>query len=149
MTEHATFVNSTELQYSDTDSKGNKYTLCYSDGPYIEYEANKKNTSFPRTVSYSLFQDEKTATTLIHVTNPFEDNVTTMRFYHTPAIFTRNSPIHLGDVSKYGSNDWGNAQTMCENYAHPDLCAILDWLKNSICPAADMTMADFGYPMYE
>lgn len=151
MTEHGTLVDGTILQYSDTDTGGNKYTLYYNPNKieqcrwYVEYEP-AKGILYSRYVWLTLFGGEKSEEVWITFTSQ-SGNQTRMAYYHTLDSFTRNAPVEFGETYCTDSSD--NAQSLCEQSAQLDLCKILDWLKNSFCPATDMTMADFGYPMYE
>ena len=158
MTEHGTLADGTILQYTDTDSSGNRFTLIYDPSRakqarwYIDYE-NSDKTSFKRSVrNLSLFDFDGSMSTYIKVVNVSDPErpTTEMPFWHNVSDFTRNSPVVLGDPSEYFSTEWwGTTRTMCEDYAQPDLCVILDWLKNEFCPTANMRMSDFGYGSYK
>lgn len=158
LTEHGTLVNGSVLQYTDTDSDGNKFTLIYDPSRakqarwYINYE-NSNNSQFSRSIrKLSLFATGTSADAYIRVDQigGQEPDTTEMIFWHTPANFMRNSPVVLGDVSEYTSTTWwGVTRNLCENYAQTDLCIILDWLQNSFCQEANMKMTDFGYDAYK
>ena len=162
LTEHGTLVGGTCLQYSSTDKSGTKFTLCY-DTNYVEklrwrVEYSTKDSS-GRTVitTLYLFPDDKEASSHISVfgLGKYEDYYRSLEFYHDPAKFTKNSPIEIGELSgstvhvpdaeKTLISEILALNTICEDRAQGSLCSVLDWLKNSFCPAANMSMSDFGY----
>lgn len=165
LTEHGTLVDGTCLQYSGTDKSGTKYTLSY-DTSYVDklrwqVQCSTKDAS-GRTIITQLFlfydRNKAMAQISVHGSGAFDDYYRTLEFYHDPAIFTKNSPIEHGDLN--GSTvhvpDSDEAlikevlalNTICEDRAQGGLCSVLDWLKNSFCPAANMSMSDFGYDKY-
>ena len=163
--EHGTLVEGTRLQYSDTDKSGAKFTLCY-DTNYVDklrWQVQHSTTdSSGRTIitTLYLFYNSNKSLSVISVcgSGAFEDYYRLLDYFHNPAKFTRNSPIEIGDFSGSTVNI-DNAESnliaeitemnnICEDNTQTSLCLILDWLKDSFCPTANMTMSDFGYDNY-
>lgn len=148
MTEHGTVTGGTVLEYYDYNDTG-RYTLIYDPSRpeqcrwYIDYSG--KTGLFSHSISYAaLFPKDDTATTLLTVSDQYNET-TGIEFSYTPSTFTRNSPVVYERFTS-GSTYYVNR---CKIHAQRDLRTVLDWLQNSFCPAAGMTMADFGYPMYK
>lgn len=165
LTEHGTLVDGTILQYSETDSNGNEFILRYNTN-YVESLRWQVSCStkddLGRTVitTLYLFPDDKEASSHISVfgLGKYEDYYRSLEFYHDPAKFTKNSPIEIGELSgstvhvpdaeKTLISEILALNTICEDRAQGSLCSVLDWLKNSFCPAANMSMSDFVYEKY-
>lgn len=163
--EHGTLVDGTCLQYSETDKSGAMITLCY-DTNYADkfrWHVQRSTTdSSGRTIitTLYLFYDSNKSPSAISVcgSGPFEDYYRTLEYFHNPVNFTRNSPIEIGDFggSTVNIDNAGPDLTseiiemniICKDNTQASLCLILDWLKDSFCPTADMTMSDFGYDNY-
>lgn len=165
LSEHGTLVDGTCLQYSGTDKNGTKFSLCY-DTSYVEklrwhVHYSTKDTS-GRTIITTLFLFNDSDKSLAHISvygsGAFDDYYRTLEYFHNPAIFTINSPIEHGELdgSTVHVPDSGEAlikeiltlNDICEDRAQKSLCLILDWLKNSFCTTAKMSMSDFGYDNY-
>lgn len=165
LTEHGTLVGGTCLQYSKTDVNGDRFILCY-DTNYVEklrwqVQYSTKDTS-GRTIITTLFLFNDSDKSLAHISvygsGVFDDYHRTLEYFHDPAMFTKNSPIDIGELS--GSTvhvpDSEEAlikevltlNTICEDHAQKSLCLVLDWLKESFCHTAKMSISDFGYDNY-
>ena len=163
LTEHGTLVGGTCLQYSSTDESGIKFTLCYDtvlgNSFYVNY-ATKDNYGRTITTKLFLFADGKEAYSHISVygIGKYSDYYRSLEYSHNPAIFTKNSPIERGELSgstvhvpdseKALVKEILELNTICEDLAQKNLCAILDWMKESFCQTSNMTMTDFGYNNY-
>jgi hypothetical protein len=177
LTEHGTLVDGTRLQYSETDATGVNFSLCY-DTNYVDshkwYVLYTANDDAGRTVTtrLTLFWRDSNTPAEITVTGSgdFDGYYRSMEFSHDPQRFTNNSPIDIGNYDgstvvrdvfiagqgpatvvddKEGLQDeLDTMDSNCKNLAHGSLCAILDWLKESFGPTANMTMSNFGYDKY-
>ena len=151
MTKHGTWVDSSILQYTDTDSSGNTFALCYDTNKvaqcrwYIKY-IPQRGLLYSRYTLLTLFASEKSEEVWITFTSQ-AGNHTRMAFYHTPDNFTRDQSVEFGET--YYTDPSDNAPSLCEQSAQYDLCNILDWLKKSFCPESNMRMSDFGYNSYK
>lgn len=177
LTEHGTLVGGTCLQYSETDANGDRFILCY-DTNYVEklrwqVQYTTKDAS-GRTINTQLFLfyvgNNSPAEISVHGTGEFDGYYRYMEYSINPQKFTNNSPIAMGNCDgstvvrdvfiagqgpttvvddKEGLQD--ELDTMdreCEDLAQENLCLTLDWLKDSLCPTANMKMSDFGYDKY-
>ena len=176
LTEHGTLVDDTCLQYSGTDASGTKFTLCY-DTEYVEklrwrVQYGINNPARRTTTTLYLFCDfEETFSNItVSGSGAFSGYYRSLEYYHDPTKFTHNSPIEIGeyDGSTVVREVWVPGQGLttkvdpteglqeqldimdnaCRENAQKNLCKILDWLKDSFCPTANMTMTDFGYEKY-
>lgn len=163
LTEHGTLVNGTRLEYSYMYEPGSEITLCYDTAMgnsfYVNYTIKDY---FGRKVitKLFLFSDSKEAPSCISVygIGEYSDYYRSLEYYHAPALFTKNSPIergelggstvHVPDSEKALITEILALNTICEDRAQTSLCRILDWLENTFCPAAKMSMSDFGYEKY-
>ena len=165
LTEHGTLVSGTRLQYFGTNSKGERFSLCYDTNLseksrwYVTYETEHILGYKIETKLFLFSEDSKT---YAHITTSgigdYSDYYRSMEYSHKPKSFTKNSPIEQGELS--GSTvhvpDSDNElvrqihdmNTICENNAQKSLCQVLDWLKESFCSTAKMKMSDFGYGSY-
>ena len=177
LTEHGTLVDGTSLQYSEIDATGVKFSLCYDTNYVDSYKWHVLYTASddagrPVTTRLTLFWRGSNTPAEITVTGSgdFDGYYRSMEFSHDSQRFTDNSPISMGSYDgstvvrdefkadegpttivddKEGLQD--ELDTMdrkCNDLAHGSLCAILDWLKESFCPTANMKMSDFGYDKY-
>ena len=165
LSEHGTLVDGTCLQYSGTDENGAKFLLCY-DTNYVDNLRWRVEYSTIDILGHTintqlfLFYDDTKAVSRIYVygSGTFDDYYCGREYSHKPEKFTKNSPIeeedylgstvNINEVGKDVLSEIYNMNTVCESCAQKNLCMILDWLKNSFCPTAKMSMSDFGYKNY-
>lgn len=165
LTEHGTLVEGTCLKYSEITSKGDRFSLCYDTNRtenrrwYVTYET-EHILGYTIKTELILFWDNEKAPVYITVSgcDSFADYYRSMEYSHRPAVFTKNSPIERGEISgsmihvpdsdKELVRQILDMSAICENNASKNLCLILDWLKDSFCPTAKMSMSNFGYNNY-
>ena len=171
LTEHGTLVDGgTCLQYSEIAANGAEIALYHStpDEWYVTYKV-LDDSGYTVVTRLTLFGNASKAHANITVSGfgDFDAYWRCMEYFHNPKRFTRNSPIEQGAFSgsevrvDVSVNAQGNytivdelasemlmMNSKCEELAHERLCFILDWLKDSFCPTANMTMSDFGYNNY-
>lgn len=165
LTEHGTLVGGTCLQYSETNSKGVRFSLCYDTNRtgnsrwYVTYKTEHISGYTIETKLILFWEKNKTpADITVSGFGSYTDYYRSMEYSHNSKAFTNNSPVETEDF--YGSTvNIDNAEkdliaeiqtmnTICEENAQKSLCFILDWLKESFCSTAKMTMSDFGYDSY-
>jgi hypothetical protein len=177
LTEHGTLVGGTCLQYSATDSSGIKFTLCY-DTNYVEklrwqvqYITSDDSGRTINTQLFLFYDGSKTPVNIsVDGSGCFYGYSRYMEYSINPQNFTNNSPIDMGNcdgstvvrdvfIPGQGSTtvtdnkeglqaELDTMDRICKDRAQKSLCVILDWLENTFCPTANMTMADFGYEKY-
>ena len=177
LTEHGTLVDGTCLQYSETDSYGNEIILCYNTN-YVKdlrWQIRYiKTDSSQRTITTTLFLFSGSKKYLseisVHGFGIFSNYFRSMEYYHIPSTFTKNTPIEqksftgsqvTNDIFISGQgpttvvdntpglqDQLNNMDKICKDNAQQNLCVILDWLKDSLCPTVKMSMSDFGYNKY-
>ena len=165
LTEHGTLVSGTRLQYSGTNSEGERFFLCYDTNRtenrkwYVTYETEHILGYKIETELVLFCEDSKTS---MYITAWGRDNYSEYHrireYSHKPKVFTKNSPIeyedsygstvHVPDAEKNLISEVSALDTICSKNAQKNLCTILDWLKESFCPTAKMKMSDFGYDNY-
>lgn len=166
MTQHGTLVGGTCLQYSDTDESGKEFTLCYDTGYVEKYRWQMRcittdttgHTIITTLYCHPTWPFDRESSISVYGCGKYEDYYRSLQFYHDPEKFTKNSPIECGELggSTVHAPDSEEAlikeiltlNDICEDRAQTNLCLILDWLKNSFCPTAKMSMSDFGYDKY-
>lgn len=177
LTQHGTLVNGTCLEYTGMGKDGTTFSISYNTVFVEAYRWNVWSTSTDssrRTIDTRLvlFGDSKEASCEISVSGSgtFDAYARCLDFYHVPTIFTNKSPIEMGmsdgstvvyEIFKAGQGpvtivddteglqeELNTMDDICYDNAHKNLCEILDWLKDSFCARADMTMSDFGYEKY-
>jgi hypothetical protein len=170
--ENGELINGTRLVYTDNNfslhydtSYAHKLFVTYSVTDYKGYQVETKMPLF--------IEDEKVLAniTLINA----EGFTRGLEYYHTPQHFTNKTPIEHGDTTgdtismadypheyvdgkivvkvpeedKPKIEELEKMNALCEELAHDNLCSILDWLSEKICPSAEMDIADFGYEAYK
>lgn len=174
MLEHGVLVGGTQLQYTDYYSDGTKFVLCY-DNNKIDSQKWYVECSYPETsycdttVKLTLFWEGEDSPGRVVAcgTGNIDEYYRYLEFTHTPAMFASNSPITVtetgGSTAPIGSEqenvftDDGlslryqllKLDARCSACSQAGVCKILDWLKESFCPEADMSMDDFGYTSYK
>ena len=165
LAENGNLVGGTCLQYSGTNAKGDRFSLCYdTDLPeksrwYVSYETEH---IFGYKIETKLFLFSESKKTYVYISasgrGDYSDYYRSMEYSHNPKSFTKNSPIERGELSgstvHVPDSDKSLVQeiialnTICEDNAQKNLCTILDWLEASVCQTANMEMSDFGYDKY-
>jgi hypothetical protein len=179
MTENASLIDGTRLQYTDTQKNGSKFTLNYdtynyveSMKWYIEYDIPERE-GYCTTVHVTLYweDNECPATITVSGTGNLDGYNRTLKYSHNPESFTRGSPIKTNSYSGSTVPTDGNFPELagssfldserllqakleymdqkCSILAHSSLCKVLDWLNESFCPEANMSISDFGYSSYK
>lgn len=178
MNEHGTLIEGARLQYADYCSDGSIFSLNYDTVNYVdrmkwyvEYIAPAKD-GYRIKVRVTLYWDESDSPVLITVSGSpgFEGYSRSLEYSHLPKTFTENSPIKRVEFSGstvaqevYNGKEYvtiyddkkglqwelDKMDQKCTIYAQYGLCKALDWIKEVLCPAADMSMSDFGYEAYE
>lgn len=165
LTEYGTLVDGTCLQYSEKDADGNAFILCYNTNYveklrwHVQYTTTDASGRAINTQLFLFYEGNNVpARTTVFGADSFEDYYRTLEYFHAPAQFTHNSPISIGELdgSTVHVPDSDRAlveeiltmNTICEDNAQKNLCVILDWLKDSLCPAANMKISDLGYDKY-
>ncbi len=165
-------VNGTKLVYTD-----NEFALHYDTGYVHELFVTYSLTDYEGyqlEVRVPLFiNGEKVLSTITLINN--NGFTRGLEYYHTPKSFTNKTPIEHGDTigdtismadypheyvdgkvivkvpeeDKPKIEEFKRMGSLCEELSHEMLCDILDWLKNSLCPSAEMDISDLGYKAYK
>lgn len=146
--ENGQLLNGTDLEYKQTGAVGDLFVLRYSSGSsstmFIEYSTH--SDEYQITVKVPLFSKTDKVLARIEVENEaFEYRG--LEYYHNTKEFTRNSPVTHHEW--YGNTTSYALSSTCEEFAQTGICKILDWMKDSLCPATGMKLSDFGYSKYQ
>lgn len=175
LTENGTLLDGTILHYTVQGPGNTLFTLAYDTRNYGDdfkwyIESYTPVINCMRTkVHVTLFWDSQDNPVWDSTESPAWIRVTgaeylegygyELAYCHSPQTFTSNSPVKHGNFKEYLASDidplsakgiaYSKMRSTCYSESQATLCQLLDWLKDSFCPVADMTMADFGYPMYK
>ncbi|MBO7250849.1 MAG: hypothetical protein J6V42_06205 [Clostridia bacterium] len=145
LVENGELRDGTDLLYFSGDffiktSVSKKIEVFYSKGNVGNY-----------TVSFSLplLSNEKNVTLLITLKKSIDTYI--FECIHTPETFQKNIPLTYEKLSSTNTNRGDNkiAKDFAQECSHTALAEILEWLENTVCKPAGLTLSDLGYKAYK